>query len=99
MVWSAITRSVGLVGLFALMSPTASGAETCLEATRTCGANIASGCDVSGTACPAPSCPLPLAACRGGAIGPGACFDPQNYLCDLGRIRIRRWSTEPHSSG
>ena len=76
--------------------------ETCRAAIDWCRSGTVTGCDaLVALACQdGRICEAPLSVCKGGSIGPGTCFDPEKYVCDLGRIRERGTREDVvHSSG
>src|SRR5689334_15788814 len=80
-----------LAGLFA-SSETTKASEVCRAATAWCqSGEPIGGCDaLKALACQdSLVCEPPLSACKRGSIGPGTCFNPEKYICDLGRIRER----------
>jgi hypothetical protein len=91
---------VGAISSFTWTSLFAS--ETCRAAIDWCRSGTIAGCDalVASAYQDGRSCEAPLSVCKGGSIGPGTCFDPSKYVCDLGRIRERGTRGDVvHSSG
>ena len=82
----------GFALLVALLGPGAFASENCPLGEIHCaaGSTVSGGCFNPALAAYQGGliCSVPLAVCRRGSIGPGACFRTDRFTCDLARLRV-----------